>query len=63
MLQNAPNCTIPKQIFGETCPQTPLANAWLRNASQATHPPPPQTKIVAPLGKSCIRPRTTEKFI
>ena len=39
MLQNTPNCTIPKQIFGETCPQTPLTNAWLRHASQATHPP------------------------
>ena len=38
MLQNAPNCTIQKNVFGEACPRTPLANAWLRHASQA----PPQ---------------------
>ena len=37
MLQNAPNCTI-KFFFGEACPRTPLANAWLCHASQA--PPP-----------------------
>ena len=30
--------------FGEACPQTPLANAWLRNGSQALSP----QKIVAP---------------
>ena len=38
MLQNAPNCTI-KFFFGDICLRTPLANAWLRHASQA--PPPP----------------------
>ena len=30
-----------KKYFGEACLQTPLANAWLRHASQAT---PPQKK-------------------
>ena len=30
-----------KNFFGEACPRTPLANAWLRHASQA---PPPQKK-------------------
>ena len=39
MLQNAPNCTIQKYFFGEACPRTPLANAWLRHASQAPTPP------------------------
>ena len=39
--QNAPNCTIQKILFGEACPRTPLANAWLRHASQAPPPPPP----------------------
>ena len=29
-------------VFGEACPQTLLANAWLRHASQA---PPPKKKI------------------
>ena len=28
-----------KKYFGEACLQTPLANAWLRHASQATLPP------------------------
>ena len=42
MLQNAPNCTIQKTFFGEACPRTPLANAWLRHASQT--PPPPKKK-------------------
>ena len=56
MLQNAPDCAIPKKLFGEACPRTLLANAWLRHASQA-----PQK--VGPLGKYCIRPwTTTEKF-
>ena len=53
MLQNAPNCTIQKNVFGEACPRTPLANAWLRHASQA---PPQKTKWLALLGKSCISP-------
>ena len=35
-----------KKKFGEACPRTLLANAWLRHASQAT--PPPQKKIVGP---------------
>ena len=35
MLQNAPNCTIQKIFFREACPRTPLANAWLRHASQS----------------------------
>ena len=39
MLQNAPNCTIQKKFGGEACPRTPLANAWLRHASQAPSPP------------------------
>ena len=38
MLQNAPDCTIPPKIFGGSMPPNPLANAWLRHASQA--PPP-----------------------
>ena len=42
MLQNAPF----KIFFGEACPRTPLANAWLRHASQAL--PPKKKKIVAP---------------
>ena len=42
MLLNAPDCTIQKKNFGEACPRTPLANAWLRHASQA--PPPLQNK-------------------
>ena len=46
-----------KIFFGETCPRTPLANAWLRHASKAP-------KKLVPLGKYCIRPRTTtEKFM
>ena len=45
-----------KFIFGEACPRTLLANAWLRHASQAP-------KKVGPLGKFCLRPwTTTEKF-
>ena len=34
-----------KKNFGEACPRTPLANAWLRHASHAT---PPPKKIVGP---------------
>ena len=30
MLQNALNCTIKTFFSGETCPRTPLANAWLQ---------------------------------
>ena len=41
MLQNAPDCTIQNINFGEACPRTPLANAWIRHASQA---PPLQKK-------------------
>ena len=37
MLENAPNCTIQKKFFGEACPRTPLANAWLRHAWQASN--------------------------
>ena len=47
MLQNAPNCTIQKIFFDEACPRTPLANAWLRQASQA--PTPPQKNSWPPL--------------
>ena len=47
MLQNAPNCTIQKNFFGEACPRTPLTNALLRNASQAH--PPPKKSIYPPL--------------
>ena len=39
MLQNAPNCTIKKNFWGEACSRTPIANAWLRHASQAPTPP------------------------
>ena len=44
MLQNAPNCTIQILFGGEACPQTPLANTWLRHALQAPPPPPPPQK-------------------
>ena len=44
MLQNAPDCTIQKKIFRGTMPPNPLANAWLRHASQAPPPPPPKKK-------------------
>ena len=46
MLQNAPDCTIPQKQFLGSMPPNPLANAWLRHASQA----PPPKKIVGPLG-------------
>ena len=36
-----------KNFFGEACPRTPLANAWLRHASQA--PPLPQKNSWPPL--------------
>ena len=59
MLQNAPNCTIPKKILGEACPRIPLANAWLHHASQvasrhATRPaqkklPPPWQILHTPM--------------
>ena len=39
MLQNAPNCTIKKKISGKHAPEPPLANAWLRHASQGPTPP------------------------
>ena len=45
MLQNEPNCTIQKIFFLETCPQTPLANAWLCHAWQA----PPNKNSLPPL--------------
>ena len=45
MLQNAPDCTIQKKFQG-SMPPNPLANAWLRQASQA--PPPKKKKIVCP---------------
>ena len=41
MLQSAPDCTIQNFFFGEACPQTYLANAWLCHASQT---PPPKKK-------------------
>ena len=54
-----------KYFFSGKHAPNPLANAWLRHASQT--PPPPKKKIDAPLGKSCIRrmanKSTTEKFI
>ena len=31
ILQNAPNCTIFLKFSRGACPQTPLANAWLRH--------------------------------
>ena len=45
MPQNAPNCAI-QNFFGEACPRTSLANAWLRHALQA---PPPQKNSWPPL--------------
>ena len=55
-LQNAPNCTI-QNFFRGSMPPNPIANAWLRHASQTS-------QKGGPLGKSCIRPwTTTEKFI
>ena len=47
MLQNAPNCTILKRIFGEASPRTPIANAWIRHAWQA--PPSPNKNSWPPL--------------
>ena len=42
MLQNAPDCTIQNFFSGKHAPESlPLANAWLRKASQA---PPPKKK-------------------
>ena len=40
-----------KKFRGSICPQTPLANAWLRHASQA---PPPKKKYISwpPLANS-----------
>ena len=46
MLQNAPNCSIPKKILRKHAPRTPLANAWLRHASQA---PPTKKNSWPPL--------------
>ena len=31
ILQNAPNCTIFKNFLVGACPQTPIANGWLRH--------------------------------
>ena len=53
MLQNAPNCTIQKNVFGEACPPNPPSKHLdIRHASQA-----PQK--VGLIDKSCIRPWTT----
>ena len=38
MLQNESNCTIQFFFLGDACPRSPLANAWLRHASQAASP-------------------------
>ena len=46
MLQNAPDRTIPPKNLGRSMPPNPLANAWLRHASQA--PPPKKKKISWP---------------
>ena len=40
-----------KNFFGEACPRTPIANAWLCQASQA--PPPQKKKIVAKCAGKC----------
>ena len=59
MLQNAPDCTI-KIFWGGSMPPNAPSK---RVAMPRVATPPPQI-IVAPLGKSCIRPWTTnEKFI
>ena len=57
---------IQKKNLRGTYPQTPLANAWLRHASQTAprHTTCPAPKKLAPLDKSYIRPWTTaKKFI
>ena len=56
MLQNAPNCTIPKNNFWGSMPPNPPSK---RMATPRVASPPPKKKIqkiVAPLGKSCVRP-------
>ena len=66
MLQNAPNGTIPKKFLGEACPRTPLANVCYATRRISLHGMPlaQPSKKLAPLGRSCIRPRTTtKKFI
>ena len=35
-----------KFFFGEACPRTPLANAWLRHASQASQKVGPPWQIL-----------------
>ena len=58
MLQNAANCSI-QIFFWEACPRTPLANVWLRHASQAAI-----NYSGMQLAQSCIRSwTTTKKFI
>ena len=52
MLQNAPF----KIFFGEACPLTPLANAWLRHASQASPPPPKKINSWPPLAIPAYAP-------
>ena len=55
------------KIFpGEVCPRTPLANAWLRHASQAACDSPSPPKVPPTPGKSYIGLlswTTTKKFI
>ena len=50
-----------KKHFGEACLQTPLANAWLRHASQAT-PPPPKKKFGSNLMGQQHYKRVSEKI-
>ena len=50
-----------KKISCRSMPPNPLANAWLRHASQVACNSPSPQKVPPPLGKSCIRPWTTTK--
>ena len=43
MLQNAPKCTIPKNISGKRAPELP--------SKRLASPPPPKKKVGSPLAK------------
>ena len=53
--QNAPNCTILKNIFwGRGCPRTPNQSAWLRRSDMQIFKS--EKKILDPPAKSWLRP-------
>ena len=54
MLQNAPNCTIQKNVCGEACPAPNPPSK--RMATPRVASPPSKKKWLALLGKSCISP-------